>query len=148
MKLNDLECNWAEFSAQYKDPIGRTLISAQPTMTSREIAELTGKEHRHVMRDIREMLDVLKRDEPSFGRYYTAANGKPNPEYVLPKDLTLTLVTGYSAPLRHRIITRWQELESQAAPANLMAEISRRHVLNRHKVLPGYFSALQVAGMS
>ena len=29
------------------------------TMTSLEIAELTGKEHKHVLRDIREMIDTI-----------------------------------------------------------------------------------------
>lgn len=89
-----------------------TVGDTQPlTMSSREIAELTGKEHRHVMRDIRNMLEQLGEVESKFGRYYIAANGKRNPEYHLPKDLTITLVSGYSPVLRHRIVTRWMELE-------------------------------------
>lgn len=47
-----------------------------------------------------------------FQGYYTASNGKKNPCFHLPKDLTLTLVSGYSVPLRHRIVTRWLELEA------------------------------------
>jgi phage regulator Rha-like protein len=35
------------------------------TMSTLEIAELTGKEHKHVLRDVREMLAKL--DRPNFG---------------------------------------------------------------------------------
>ena len=35
-------------------------------MTSREIAELTGKNHADVLRDIRNMLEVLKKDASIF----------------------------------------------------------------------------------
>lgn len=85
------------------------------TMTSGEIADLTGKEHKNVIRDIRTMLDDLKADgsnlshvqEDKDARGYTAA-------FHLNKDLTLTLVAGYSAKLRLSIIRRWQELEAKA----------------------------------
>lgn len=33
----------------------------------------------------------------------------------LPKDLTITLVSGYNVQMRHRIVTRWQELESKVS---------------------------------
>lgn len=33
-------------------------IDQQLTMTSRELAELTGKEHKHVMRDIRTLIEL------------------------------------------------------------------------------------------
>lgn len=92
-----------------------TIAAASSTMTSREIAELTGKEHFHVIRDIRTMLAELDHpvldhvQETKDARGYTA-------HFSLPKDLTLTLVSGYSAPLRHRIVTRWMELETVQAP--------------------------------
>ena len=87
------------------------------TMSSREIAELTGKELSNVHRDIRSMIDSLCDDDDSVlnhvkedkdARGYTAA-------FHLNKDLTLTLVAGYSAKLRLSIIRRWQELEAKAA---------------------------------
>lgn len=85
------------------------------TMSSREIAELTSKQHPHVMRDITAMLDSLGEVPSKFGGYYIASNGKRNPEYNLPKRETLILVSGYSVTLRAKIIDRWQELEQTVA---------------------------------
>lgn len=87
-------------------------------MTSREIAELTGKEHAHVLRDIRAMLDVLKKDASSFGGIYQYAHGREKPCFNLDRELTLTLVSGYDIALRHRVVTRLGELEDQARPAH------------------------------
>lgn len=86
------------------------------TMSSREIAELTEKDHAHVMRDIRAMLEVLKKDASSFGAIYHDAYGREKPCFNLPKRETLILVSGYSTELRARIIDRWQELETMIAP--------------------------------
>lgn len=82
-------------------------------MSTREIAELTGKDHFNVMRDARTMLEQLGMGALSFEGSYLSAQGKPLPLLNLPKDLTLTLVAGYSVPLRHKIMTRLQELEAR-----------------------------------
>ncbi|MDD2704150.1 MAG: Rha family transcriptional regulator [Acidocella sp.] len=88
-------------------------------MSSREIAELTGKRHDHVMRDIRAMIVELYGEDylPKFGGVYRGGNGEVRPCFNLPKRETLILVSGYSVELRARIIDRWQELESQQRPA-------------------------------
>lgn len=87
------------------------------TMSSREIAQLTGKEHPNVMRDIRGMLEELGEDALRFEGIYSDAYGREQPCFNLPKDLTITLVAGYNIKVRHAIVTRWQELEAQQAPA-------------------------------
>lgn len=86
------------------------------TMSSREIAELTGKQHKDVIRDIRVMLDALQKDgadlrhvrEDKDARGYTAM-------FHLNRELTDTLLTGYSIPLRRKVIARWHELEAKTA---------------------------------
>ncbi|WP_375643965.1 Rha family transcriptional regulator, partial [Bartonella sp. AP83NXGY] len=86
------------------------------TMSSREIAELCGRRHDHVMRDIKKMLEEL--NAPKFGGvdfsgYYLDGKGESRPCYNLPKRECLILVSGYNMTLRARIIDRWQELEKQ-----------------------------------
>ncbi len=88
------------------------------TMSSREIAELTGKRHDHVKRDIEKMLTELERDIPSFGGIYLDSRGREQVEYHLNRELTETLITGYSIKLRHKVILRLRELES-SQPINV-----------------------------
>jgi phage regulator Rha-like protein len=82
-------------------------------MTSKEIAELTGKEHSHVMRDIRGLQEQVG-NESIFGLVdYKDAKGETRPMYSLDKKQTLLLISGYNALLRLKIINRWEELEMQ-----------------------------------
>jgi len=85
------------------------------TMSSREIAELTGKQHKHVMVDIGKMLVDLEEDEPLFRHIYFDSMNREQREYQLGRELTETLLTGYSAVLRRKVIARWRELEGQVA---------------------------------
>ena len=85
------------------------------TMTSREIAELAGKEHKNVLADIRAMLDELGLDAPEFSGTYRTERGNEYECFNLPKRETLILVSGYSVAMRARIIDRWEALESGAA---------------------------------
>ena len=93
------------------------------TMSSREIAELTGKQISHVHRDFKSMANDL---------YFPAENKflMPSPNMDLGFDyhfdtqgrissinlnqeLTLTLISGYNVKLRNAIIKRWQDLETK-----------------------------------
>ncbi|WP_022982013.1 Rha family transcriptional regulator [Ideonella sp. B508-1] len=84
------------------------------TMSSREIADLTGKLHAHVLRDIRSMLDDLGEAESKFGSSYVDGTGRTLPLFNLPHRETMILVMGYSIPMRARVVDRWQELEEAA----------------------------------
>ena len=82
-------------------------------MTSREIAELTGKEHRNVKRDISVMLDQLDLDTLNYEQTYLDSVNREQTEYALDRELTEVLVTGYSPKLRLAVIRRLKELEQQ-----------------------------------
>ena len=97
--------------------------AGQPaTMSSREIAELTGKRHADVMRDIRSMCTDLQNADLRFvckSSTYTGENEQQYPQYELDKETSLTLLLGYDVAARMRVVKRWQELESQEKPRQL-----------------------------
>lgn len=92
------------------------------TMTTVEIAELTGKRHDNVLRDARGIVaqvGALRSEESSAT--FTEATYKNNqnkdlPMLVLDKHLTFTLITGYDTGLRYNVVGRWIELEQVANP--------------------------------
>ena len=87
------------------------------TMSSLEIAELTGKQHKHVLTDIRNMLNSLNIESAVFTAQYKDSTGRSLVMFNLPKDETICLIAGYNAQVRMRIIKRWQELEEKQTPA-------------------------------
>ena len=101
-------------------------------MSSLDISELTGKTHGHVKRDIEQMLSGLELDVSSFGRIYRDAMNRKQEEYLLPKDLTLTLVTGYDVKRRHAINKRWiawtltKRVSVQLTPLAASSDLWRR----------------------
>lgn len=102
------------------------------TMTSREIAELTGKSHGNVMRDIRAMMDALEQDSKlnpvCKSTTYVGTNGQTYDQYELDKNTCLTLLLGYDAVARMRVVKRWQELEA-GAQAPTPTALSRMQIL-------------------
>lgn len=109
-------------------------IPAVLTMTSREIAELTGKRHTHVMEDCRKLADFYtetysaeKSAQFVKSSTYIDSTGRALPCFELNKQASLDLVTGYSLAHRHAVNVRWQELE--AAQAKPPAELSRMDIL-------------------
>lgn len=86
------------------------------TMSSREIAKLVDKEHKHVMRDIRVLKEHLKdMFEGSVQLWTHPQNGQSYEEFLLNKDTCLTLMLGYDAVARMKVVKRWQELEAATA---------------------------------
>jgi phage antirepressor YoqD-like protein len=92
-------------------------ISAQQTMTSRQIADAVGSEHHNVMATIRRIIreGVISGNETP---YIHEQNGQQYTEFNLNYRDTMVVASGYSTELRARIIDRWIEIEksSRAAP--------------------------------
>ena len=97
-------------------------FGAVSTMTSREIAEITGKRHKHVLADIRKMLSELGLSSADFSAQYKDSTGRTLPCFNLPKSETTILVSGYSIPMRAKIIDRWDALETGKAKPAMVAQ--------------------------
>lgn len=101
------------------------------SMTSREIAELTGKTHSNIMRDVRDMIARLEKfnqnnHDSDLNRantiswhceteHYIDENGRAREMYRLDRDTTHCLIAGYDPVPRMRIIKRLAQLESGQA---------------------------------
>lgn len=96
------------------------------TMGSREIAELCEKQHSHVIRDIKKMLNELHPNMDGIENKGIIVLYRDNgqiEEVSLPKRECLILVSGYNLKLRSKIIDRWQELEAkQNDPMALLSD--------------------------
>ena len=105
-------------------------VAREVSMSSSEIADLTRKLHKNVIRDIREMLDELKKDGSDVSHVREDLDSRGYTSNLhLDRELTELLLTGYSVPLRLKVIRRLNELEAQ----------------NRKSVaLPSYAEALRL----
>ena len=98
-------------------------FSQEQTMTSLEIAELTGKSHSHLMRDIRNMEPAWEKvNGTKFGLVdYRDKKGESRPYYQLTKTECLYIATKFNDEARAKLVLRWQQLE--------LAEQERRQQL-------------------
>ena len=99
-------------------------INKVQTMTSLEIAELTGKQHFHVMEAIRKMEPAWKKVCKSNFRLTSRTIVQPNggtrevPCYQLTKTECLYIATKFNDEARAKLVLRWEELE--------MADVRRK----------------------
>ena len=106
--------NSTPFNTTINTTISVVANSSVQTMSSKEIADMTGKEHKNVLADIRNMFEQLGIISANFSAEYKDSTGRTLPCFNLNKDLSICLVSGYNVQLRMAIIKRWNELEAQA----------------------------------
>ena len=94
------------------------------SISSLEIAKITGKNHFDVLRDIRNIISELELTESNFAGSYKDSSGKANLMFILPKREALILASGYSIKLRTLIIDKLEELSKPQ-----IKELSRMDIL-------------------
>jgi len=104
------------------------LVAVAQTMTSMQIAEATGKQHKDVLRAIRNMEPAW---EKTLGRKFALqfrinklATGGENkiPYYTLTKTECLYVATKFNDEARARLVLRWEELENGTAEPMVKAQ--------------------------
>lgn len=110
--------------------VGET-INAREYMTSREIAEIAGRNHKDVMRSIRDMEDAwVKVNGRTFSLVeYTDAKGEKRPMYKLNKTECLYIATKFNDEARAKLVIRWEELERANSMGNFNVPKSFREAL-------------------
>ena len=85
------------------------------SMTSLEIAQVTGKMHKHVMEAIRKMEPAwLKVNGSNFRLVdYKDSKGELRPCYSLSKTECLYIATKFNDEARAKLVIRWQQLEQE-----------------------------------
>ncbi len=86
------------------------------TMSSREIAELTGKPHDNVLKLVRSLLDGGIVNSTTPQEYEHPQNKQTYIEYLCSKRDSLIIVARLSPEFTAHIVDRWQELEQQLNP--------------------------------
>lgn len=82
-------------------------------MTSVQIADVTGKMHKHVLRDIKVLLE-RGASRTNFGlTSYKDKQGKEQPMYLLTPKGCLILASGYDVVLREKIIDKLEEYQQK-----------------------------------
>lgn len=105
------------------------------TISSLEIAKITGKDHAHVMRDIRNMEPAWEKIRQSKFGLSSYKQPLPNggfkdvPCYELTKVECLYIATKYNDEARAKLILRWEQLEKERAQAYQVPSTFREALL-------------------
>ena len=89
------------------------------SITSLEIAQVTGKTHAHVLRDIRNMEPAWEQEHGAKFGFMQQREELPNggyrlrPVFVLSKIESLYIATKFNDVARAKLVLRWEELERE-----------------------------------
>ena len=119
-------------------------IEAKNTLTSLEVAEITGKEHKNILSDIRDEISKLgeERGRLIFQQsYYTNLQNKQQPLFILNYKGVLQLGARYNAETRFKLIEKIEQLQKPMTvedmiimQANEMKNVKHRIDIVENKV--------------
>ena len=129
--------------------LGLTEKGGKAVVSSRDIARVFEKNHQHVMRDIRNIIENdAQWGASNFGQSsYMNEQSKSQPEYLISRDGFTLLVMGYNGEKAMRFkkayIAAFNEMERRLAPKNykeallalVAAEEAREAIESQNKVL-------------
>jgi phage regulator Rha-like protein/phage antirepressor YoqD-like protein len=90
-------------------------MTDQQTMTSLEIAEVTGRNHFDILKAIRKMQPAWDNVAASkfTCSYYKDKSGKRSPMFTLTKAQCLYVATKFNDEARAKLVLRWEQLEKE-----------------------------------
>ena len=119
-------------------------IENKNTLTSLEVAEITGKEHKNILSDIRDEISKLgeERGRLIFQQsYYTNLQNKQQPMFLLNYKGVLQLGVRYNAETRFKLIEKIEQLQKPMTiedmiilQANEMKSVKHRIDIVENKV--------------
>lgn len=110
-------------------------IIPEPTMTSIEIAEATGKRHNDVLRAIRKMEPAWEKVRGRKFALTSKTTNMPNgakredPIFILTKTECLYIATKFNDEARAKLVLRWERLEMERITQPKVPALSRKQIL-------------------
>lgn len=101
-------------------------ITDNQTMTSLQIAEITGKNHYDVLKAIRKMEPAW--EKTADGKFavseYKDKTGKKCPMFILTKTECLFVATKFNDQARAKLVLRWEQLENERRQQPQTSDVS------------------------
>jgi Rha family phage regulatory protein len=104
-------------------------------MTSKDIAIITGKEHKNVLADIRNEIESIEKEGFSTELIfqlseYKDSTGRKLPMYSMGRDGAMQIATRYSAVIRMKLIKKIDELENKSKNPKTYLEALKQLVIS------------------
>ena len=112
-------------------------IEAKNTLTSLDVAEITGKEHKNILSDIRDEISKLgeERGRLIFQQsYYTNLQNRQQPMFILNYKGVLQLGARYNAETRFKLIEKIEQLQKPMTVEDMIIMQANEMKLVKHRI--------------